>query len=99
MMKKIMILILAVVIIAGCAPGPNQFTGYSGDEVKIAGFWKGLWHGIIAPIVFIISLFKDNMNIYEVNNNGNWYNFGFLIGMTIIFGGGGGGAGRKKWCR
>jgi len=98
-MKRIVILILAVVMIAGCAPGPNQFTGYYKDEVKIAGFWKGLWHGIIAPFVFIISLFKDNMNIYEVNNNGNWYNFGFLIGMTIIFGGGGGGAGRKKWCR
>jgi len=35
--------------------------------------------------------------MYEVNNAGNWYNLGFLIGVMIVFGGGSGrGCARKK---
>jgi hypothetical protein len=30
-----------------------------------AGFWGGLWHGIIAPITFIVSLFATGVSIYE----------------------------------
>ncbi len=53
------------------------------------GFWYGLMHGFISPIAFIISLFKDEVAIYAINNNGNWYNFGFILGASIIFGSGG----------
>ena len=60
-----------------------------------AGFLKGLWHGIIAPISFFVSLFSDHVAIYAVNNNGGWYDFGFVIGAGILFGGGGR-ASRKK---
>ena len=28
-----------------------------------------------------------NVNIYEVNNNGNWYNFGFMLGVAVVFSG------------
>jgi hypothetical protein len=28
------------------------------------------------------------VNIYEVHNNGNWYNFGFVFGLSIVFGSG-----------
>ncbi len=28
----------------------------------------GLWHGIIAPISFIVSLFNDSVAMYAVNN-------------------------------
>lgn len=83
---------LAIIIVTGCAPGPNQLAKSPDEEGDVAGFWKGLWHGIIAPITFIVSLFSDNVHMYEVHNNGNWYNLGFLIGMVIILGGGGGGA-------
>jgi hypothetical protein len=27
------------------------------------------------------------VNIYEVNNNGNWYNFGFMLGVAVVFSG------------
>jgi hypothetical protein len=47
---------------------------------KKFGFWWGLWHGIIAPIDFVIMLFKDNVTMYAQNNNGAWYALGFLIG-------------------
>lgn len=55
----------------------------------VAGFWLGLWQGFIAPFVFVASLFKSNLGIYEVHNNGAWYNFGYLFGLACFFGGGG----------
>ncbi len=101
-MKKILVvalLIVAIFLLTACAAGPNDMANSENPEGKIAGFWLGLWHGIIAPITFIISLFNKNVGVYEVHNNGGWYNFGFLIGMMIIFGGGGGGAGRRSSSR
>jgi len=98
-MKKVLVLgVLAssLVVMAGCAPGPNELANSSGEKGDIAGFWQGLWHGIIAPITFIVSLFSDNVHMYEVHNNGNWYNFGFLLGMAIILGGGGRGAAARR---
>jgi len=56
-----------------------------------AGFWLGLWQGFISPITFLISLFTSAVNIYEVQNNGNWYDFGFMLGVAAAFGGGAGG--------
>lgn len=44
------------------------------------GFWGGLWHGIIAPVDFVIMLFKDDVTMYAENNNGAFYALGFLIG-------------------
>ena len=44
------------------------------------GFWGGLWHGIIAPVDLIISLWKNDVTVYAQNNNGAWYAFGFIIG-------------------
>jgi hypothetical protein len=44
------------------------------------GFWGGLWHGIIAPVDLVISLFRSDFTVYAQNNNGAWYAFGFLIG-------------------
>ena len=51
-----------------------------------AGFWGGLWHGAIAPITFIVSLFVDGVSIYESNNNGRWYEFGFMLGIGAYAG-------------
>jgi hypothetical protein len=34
--------------------------------------------------------------MYEVHNNGGWYDFGFILGMMIIFGGGAGGAQARR---
>ena len=61
---------------------------YRLEGVKPAGFWGGLWHGLLMPITFIISLFNQDVRIYETNNNGRWYDFGFCIGASITFGSG-----------
>ncbi|MEV0841977.1 hypothetical protein AB0I55_20755 [Actinocatenispora sera] len=30
-----------------------------------------------------MSLFTDSVSIYDVHNNGGWYNFGFVLGIFI----------------
>ncbi len=60
---------------------------YQRENVEPAGFWVGLWHGLIMPIVFLVSLFNPGVGIYETNNRGNWYNFGFVLGASASFGG------------
>ena len=45
------------------------------------GFFYGLWHGFLAPLTFIISLFTDAVRVYAVPNVGRWYDFGFLLGI------------------
>ncbi|MFP3916006.1 MAG: hypothetical protein ACLFWM_14090 [Actinomycetota bacterium] len=89
------LLILALILTA-CAPGVNPEIGSAPEGGDVAGFWLGLWHGIIAPVTFVISLFTDNVNLYEVHNNGNWYDFGFVLGAGILFGGGFGGTRRRS---
>jgi hypothetical protein len=81
------LLVLGALFLAACAPGFNEAAGSASADGIIAGFWRGLWHGIIAPVTFIISLFSDKVGIYEVHNNGGWYNFGFLCGLICFHGG------------
>lgn len=69
------------------AVGRNELEYSANEKGEIAGFWRGLWHGFIAPFAFIASLFKENVGIYEGHNNGKWYNFGFILGLMITLGG------------
>jgi uncharacterized membrane protein len=78
----LIIFFFAFFITLSCAPGNERFFE------KPAGFWMGLWHGLICIITFIISLFSDSVRMYEVSNTGGWYNFGFLLGAAITLGSG-----------
>lgn len=82
----------ALMLLSSCAPGPNL----AGSSQADAGFWLGLWHGLIVPVTFVISLFTDTVSVYEVSNTGNWYDFGFVFGVMTSLGGGGAGAGRRR---
>jgi hypothetical protein len=94
--RILILLVLFALLASGCAATPNELVNTPDQDDQIAGFWQGLWHGIISPFAFIVSLFSDNVGIYEVHNNGNWYNFGFMFGVSIILGGSGGGAARRR---
>lgn len=59
----------------------------SAAEVSTPGFWFGLWHGFIAPITFIVSLFPNDLRIYAYPNAGLWYDFGFMLGIGGFSGG------------
>ena len=52
-------------------------------------FGSGIWQDFIAPFVFLASLFKSNLNIYEAHNDGSWYDLGYLLGLACFFGGSG----------
>ena len=54
---------------------------YKQPQAKPAGFLAGVWHGMLAPLIFWFSLFKDGYRVYESNNNGRWYDFGFLLAL------------------
>ncbi|MBM4459028.1 MAG: hypothetical protein FJ011_14915 [Chloroflexi bacterium] len=98
-MKTVLIaglLILALVTLAGCVAGPNEMVNTPNEAGRVAGFWQGLWHGIIAPVTFVISLFSDKVYVFETHNNGNWYVFGFLLGLTAVWGGGGRASSRRR---
>jgi len=87
--------LLSVLALVACAPNANPSEGQGPDP---AGFWTGLWQGFTVVFTFIWSLFNDKVSIYEVANNGGWYDFGFVLGASMFFGGSGGGAcaGRKR---
>jgi hypothetical protein len=59
---------------------------YKEPGAEPAGFWGGLWHGFIAPITFLVSLFATGVSIYETNNNGRWYESGFMLGIGAYAG-------------
>ncbi len=61
--------------------------GIEFDRVLAKGFLHGLLDGFLAPLKFIIGLFDDGWHIYEVNNVGAWYDFGFLLGIGGFSGG------------
>ncbi len=91
-----LVLVALAVLMAACAAGPNPEVGTPVAEGGgVPGFWYGLWHGAIAPVTFVISLFIDTVNVYEVHNSGNWYDGGFMLGLTISLGGGGASSGRR----
>ncbi|MGH4052517.1 MAG: hypothetical protein ACREVX_14510 [Clostridium sp.] len=65
--------------------GPNS--KYKLSYAQSAGFWAGLWHGLIVPITFLVCIFNSNVRIYETNNRGRLYDLGFLIGASSSIGG------------
>lgn len=83
---NIFVVVVSIIMFASCA---NVVEIEECVEHDPYGFWWGLMHGFITPFSFIISLFKDNVTIYAVNNNGIWYNLGYVLGVMMIFGGGG----------
>lgn len=74
-----------VLVLAACAAPANDVVAQGATQPP--GFWLGLWHGLISPITLIISWFSDTVGIYAVRNRGGWYDFGFMIGVSIVFGG------------
>lgn len=88
------LILLVLVSLSACVAGPNPMTKKADDEGKVAGFWKGIWHGFIAPVTFIISIFSSKVSFYEVHNSGGWYNFGFVLAAGLFLSGGI--LGRKK---
>jgi hypothetical protein len=74
---------ILTLLLTSCAAGNAQFT-----QDTPAGFWWGLWHGIISVISLVVHIFNESVVIYETDNTGGWYDFGFLLGVILVWGGG-----------
>lgn len=86
-MKKTNILLfvalIATLTLTGCAHSNNTEVSIQAGE-HIYGFWGGTWHGMISGFSFIGSLFDNSIRVYAVNNNGHWYDFGFVGGFFFM---------------
>ncbi len=90
-MRKWMAGLLIVVALSACAPGTDN---YSNDDP--AGFFSGIWHGWIAPVTLVVQIFNDEIRIYEQDNTGLAYDFGFYMAIIAGFGSLGLVRGKKK---
>jgi polyferredoxin len=75
-------LILTLMLLSGCVPGGGTY-----DRESPAGFFSGVWHGWIAPFSLIVGIFNGDVRVYEPNNTGWLYDFGFYIAIIGGFGG------------
>jgi len=98
MKKSVQLFLLIVctaVLLSSCLPRGYDGAAHTAAESvseaeaaeKPAGFFLGIWHGWLAPVSLVVSLFQDTVRIYEVNNTGWWYDFGYYIAIISGFGG------------
>jgi hypothetical protein len=73
---------LIVALLSSCLPGDGR-----NSAEKPANFLMGIWHGWIAPLSVIVGIFNKSIRVYEPNNTGWWYDFGFYMAIVSGFGG------------
>jgi hypothetical protein len=54
------------------------------NEAKKPGFFRGIWHGIRAPVVFIFNLFSKKDIIIFANPGTVGYKIGFVLGILVF---------------
>lgn len=75
--------VLLALVLAACTATQSP----DATAAATPGFLHGLWHGFIAPVTFVVSLFTDAVRMYAVPNVGRWYDFGFMLGIGGFSGG------------
>lgn len=83
-MKKLIILSLILSIgLSFVLPQETSAFVQSGQysTYEPAGFFQGVWHGLLAPWSLIARWFIDGVMMYAIPNTGWFYDFGFLVGL------------------
>jgi len=91
--KSLITFLVILILFTSCAEVANIEDCITDEPY---GFFFGIWHGMIAPVSFVLSVFLDEVALYAVNNTGGWYDFGFVLGAGILFGGGGNASKRRS---
>lgn len=81
MPRKILILLMVALMLTGCA---DSVTFKEAASIEPVGFWYGLFHGAIVIVSFFVSIFDDSVAIYAIYNNGGWYDFGYVTGVSCF---------------
>ncbi|MFT5772297.1 MAG: hypothetical protein ACI9UV_002289 [Algoriphagus sp.] len=92
-LKSLLPFILLLLLFSSCAEVANIEDCVTDEPY---GFFFGVWHGVLAPVSFVLSVFMEDVAMYAVNNTGGWYDFGFVLGAGILFGGGGNASNRRR---
>lgn len=83
------VLFALALVVSGCATQPRP------AALDPPGFFSGLLHGFLILFSFIGSLFT-NVHIYSYPNSGGWYDFGYVLGVAMFWGGGTASRQRKR---
>jgi hypothetical protein len=92
-MKKFipLFVLIGLVLVAAAIYITVYHVGMPTRDINLSGapanFWLGLWQGLIVFLSFIASWFDNNIVLYQVHNNGFWYNLGYLIALSVSVGG------------
>ena len=73
----------AVLLVSACLAAQPP----AAPETAPPGFLLAFWHGLVAPVAFLVSLFDADVRIYAFPNAGRWYDFGFMLGIGGFSGG------------
>jgi hypothetical protein len=83
---QVLILVIIVLTLTSCAQQPDCVQCLSHPTY---GFFGGIWHGLVAPFGLVGQMLNpENIAMYAKNNTGGWYDFGFLLGIGVLFMGG-----------
>ena len=78
---------LTIRLASGAAGPTTAASAVPADQQ--AGFWLGLWQGLLIAVAFVVSLFNPDVGIYEIQNSGAWYNnLAFVLGIVAPLSGG-----------
>jgi len=92
-MKKFipLFVLIGLAIIAAAIYITVYHVGMPTRDVDLSGapanFWLGLWQGLIIVLSFIASWFDNNIVLYQVHNNVDFGNLGYLIAVSVSVGG------------
>lgn len=82
--KSIFIVLFLLVIIFIVPRQANAFVQQGQYSVyEPAGFFSGIWHGLLAPWSLIARWFIDGVEMYAIPNTGWFYDLGFLLGVSV----------------
>lgn len=76
--------LLAVPLLLALAACARQSAAAVSQAPETPGFLLGLWHGVIFPIAWLLSLFMPEVAVYAVPNDGGWYDFGYFLGIVVF---------------
>jgi hypothetical protein len=76
--------ILALIPLALLAACARQSAAAVSAAPDTPGFLLGLWHGVIFPVAWLLSLLMPQVAIYAVPNTGGWYDFGYFLGVVVF---------------
>jgi len=79
LIKTGLLLLAATFLLSSCA---DVSTVCADSSEMVYGFWYGVWHGAIILWSWIGSMLYNDIAIYAINNNGGWYDFGYVLGVS-----------------